>query len=175
MQLIKKIINCSYDSSIEDTNATGTGVSQNQEDTGYLAVSLIDPTADDNTTSAPVPKVRLATNLQAVYGAIATINTATGRCGVITQGIVPFKAQTSYTGTATRESALSAAEVGKGVMGAPNGKVQRAGVTLTGDPPTAANYTSEAGKGRGLTIGKDRQGTSNDILWVDLSNNVNAV
>lgn len=170
MKLVKKIVSCTYDSSI---TATGTnGVNNNQEDTGYLAVyvDVGDTTnaqtiaATDNVTTAPVPKVKLATAGEAIYGAVATINTASGRCGVITEGIVPFKAEGSRDGN-DMLVALDSNDIGKGVMGAANGRVTRAG--KTGSSPSVT-YTD--GTGRGLTVGR---GTN--LLWVDLSTNNNTV
>ena len=169
------MVTCSYDSAQAASFTSGaTAVRSNQENTGFLAVTLDE---DNDNKSDPTPKVRLVSSeADAVYGAVATINPQSGTVGVITKGIVPFKADTSYTGTLlARETTLIASDIDKGVSGSANGKVQRGGVALTGGPPpTAANYTTADGKGRGLTISRNSSG-SNHILWVDLSTNVNDV
>ena len=170
MKLVKKIVTCSYDANIAiaeriaATKTDDTGVNQNQEDTGFLAVTL----DGDNSVTHPTPKVKLAGDGDAVYGALATINTQSNTCGVITEGIVPMRAVYSYQANGTRNTALVADDLNEGVVGDGSGKIRRGGQTLTGSPPTAASYTD--GTGRGLTVGK-----TGEILWVDLSTNANVL
>ena len=83
MKLGQEITTCRYDSSI-----TQTRVNDNQEDTGYLAVSVIPGDATDaqsiadtdNDTGLPVPRVKLAdTTADPIYGALATISTGNSK------------------------------------------------------------------------------------------------
>ena len=175
MKLVEKIVTCSYNASrasdriqATDSSANATGVNQNQENTGFLAVTL----DGDNEATNPTPRVKLAAAGEAIYSALATINTATQRCGVITKGVVPFKADVSRTSADIPQPSLLASDIGVGVAGSANGKVRRAGYSSQagvnpGDPRTA---TYAAGTGRGLTVGRDT-----GILWVDLSFNNNAI
>ena len=151
MKLGQKLVTCSYNpcratDTIEatDTSANATGVNQNQENTGYLAVTL----DGDNQATNPTPRVKLASAAgEYIYGVVATINAATGRCGVITDGIVPIK----KTGNSV------AGDLGFGILGGANGRVGIAG----------------AGLGRGTIVG--RVSDTSPILWVDLDVNANAV
>lgn len=164
MKLGQEIISCAYVST-GDRAITEALVNANQENTGYLAVTIAEADAHiaadtDNVTNTPTPKVQLLDRADPaqvtagtiddvylrVYGALATINTATGRCGVITKGIVPF---ISHTGTA-------ASDIGKGIM-APDASDH----TI---PPGHAVAAAAAGDGTGTVIG--RRGS--DLWWVDL-------
>ena len=170
MKLVEKMITCSYDSARAASLTTGTtAVSANQEDTGFLAVTL---DGDNNDKNDPTPKVKLVASGDEVYGAVATINPNNQTVGVITKGIVPFRADVSYNSPGvTRQTELVASDVGIGVAGSADGRVTRGGVALTGGPPpTASSYTD--GTGRGTSIGRLSSG-SHHILWVDLSINVN--
>ena len=147
MKVGQDIVSC-----IVGTGITRSAVDDNQEDTGFLAVSLDGDNADLNT---PEPKVKLAdgTANETVYGALATFNSATNRCGVIVSGIVPMKkAGTSPTIT-------EAADIGKGVI--PDSTTN--GIVGTGG----------AGLGRGTVVG--RVANDNRLIWVDLDVDVNAV
>ena len=123
------IINCKYTAAnaASFTDATG-GVAANQEDTGYLAVSL----DGDNTTTGFVPQVKLAdTDTESVYGVAATINPRSRTVGVIVGGIVPVRYQTApVTG-----------DIGQGIR--PDGGT--AGRAKSG---------SAAGNGRGTVVGR---------------------
>lgn len=135
------IVNCSYDSTV-----TQTLVRANQENTGFLAVAIVDGSADDNDTTAPVPKVRLADDTaEYIYGAVATFNDGTDRCGVITTGIQPFR----------KSSASAATDLGFGIVADSSNAGQ---VVVAG-----------AGLGRGSVVAR-----SGNILFVDLDANVNA-
>lgn len=170
MKVVKQIVNCSYDSTV-----TSALVNANQEDTGFLAV-YINPAVDNdvgaatNAADPAVPRVSLATTGTQVYGALATLNTATERCGVITKGIVPLKA-TGERDTATgapETRGINGASIGYGVTGsATNGYVRRAD-TQAG---AAGSYTyTNTGAGNGLIVGRN----GSTIAWVDLSTNANA-
>ena len=153
MKVGQNIVTCTYDSTV-----TQSDVNANQEDTGYLAVSVVlydatDPASiarTDVTSSSPTPHVGLADNSGAtkngqVYGALATINPASGVCGVITTGVVPFR----------KTGASVAADVGFGIAaGGTNGQVAVVG----------------AGLGRGQVVAR-----GGNRLFVDLDANVNAV
>ena len=149
MKLGQEITTCRHNSSI-----TQARVNDNQEDTGYLAVSVIpgDDTdaqsiADtDNDTGLPVPRVKLAdTAAEQIYGVLATINTATGRCGVITKGIVPVR----------KSAATVGGDIAKGILAGSTGQV-----TVPGT----------AGLGTGTIVAR-----TGSILWVDLDVASNAV
>ena len=145
MKLGQQIVNCSYNSSV-----TAAAVRDNQEDDGFLVVTMIEsgdaPPDNDNEETSPVPKVKLADAVgEYIYGAVATRNEATARCGVITGGIVPLKS------TATTTSAM----IGFGVVSS----------GTAGEVAVAA-----AGLGRGTVVGR----TAGNILWVDLDVDVNA-
>lgn len=170
MKVVKTIVNCSYDSTV-----TAALVNANQEDTGFLAV-YINPAVDNdvgatsNAADPAVPRVSLATNGTEVYGALATLNTATERCGVITKGIVPLKA------TGERDAATGAPEtrgingdsIGYGVTGSTTaGYVRRADAQAG----TAPSFTyTDTGQGSGVIVGRN----GSTIAWVDLSTNANA-
>ena len=149
MKLGQEIVSCTYDSAI-----TQTLVNSNQETTGYLAVAIANPGTNLNT---PVPHVILADNTDdggspkqytanpRVYGALATINTGTQRCGVITKGIVPFN-----------KGAISATtDIGFGILAA--------------STDGTVNVTT-AGLGRGQVVAR-----GGNRLFVDLDTDVNAV
>lgn len=166
MKVGQEIVSCAYVDT-GDRAITQALVDDNQENTGYLAVTIavedsFHAADSDNVTTTPVPKVQLMDRLDPanvspgtppatandsylrVYGALATINTASGRCGVITKGIVPFK---------------------KGAASAP-GDI---GTGLIPPVPTNHNWTTgtvnagTGGDGTGTVIGR-----SGNILWVDL-------
>ena len=168
MRVGQEITSCAYVSS-GPRSITAAKVNANQEDTGYLAVTVAEydtfqTTDTDNETNVPVPKVQLLDRLDPantggltptandnylrVYGAVVSINEATGRCGVITTGIVPFR---SYDGGGS-------GSIGTGVT-APR----------TGDHASPVGYTTSgsSGDGRGTVIGYH---TDSGIarLWVDL-------
>ena len=145
MKVGQEITTCQYDSA----TINQTVVNTNQENTGYLAVSVVPGGTTDNATGLPVPLVTLSADGNIVYGALATINTATGRCGVITSGIVPFR----------KSGASVAGDLTKGVVGTSN-----AG-QVVGD--------ATAGNGRGTVVG--RVSNTSPILWVDLDANNNAI
>lgn len=132
------IVNCSY-----DTTVTQTVVRDNQENTGFLAVAITD---GDNDTTAPVPRVRLAdAPAEYIYGALATFNDGTDRCGVITTGIQPFR----------KNGASASSDIGFGIV---------ADSTNAGQVVVAG-----AGLGRGTVVAR-----SGNILFVDLDANANA-
>ena len=140
MKVGQHIVNCAY------TGMTAaevqSNVNDNQENTGYLAVTI--KVGADNDTAVPVPQVQLATTTsgeERVYGALATFNAASNRVGVITRGVVPFR---------SIPTADVAASIGKGVVGGHASNGQVAAGTAGGD-------------GTGVIVGR---GT--DILWVDL-------
>ena len=143
MKLGQQIVNCEYDSSV-----TQARVNANQENTGFLAVTLV-----DTETTSPVPEVRLtAAASEAIYGVLATINTASQRCGVITGGIVPVRKNAA---SVTGDIGKGLASVAPGSGNADVGKVEA---------------SSTAGGGRGTIVGR-----TGELLWVDLDVNVNAV
>ena len=172
MKIVEQMVTCSYAATHDDAFTTdATAVRLNQENTGFLAVTL----DGDNPVTSPTPKVRLVSSeTDAVYGAVATINPQSRTVGVITKGIVPFKADPDLDANAVRLGSLAAVDIDKGVAGSANGKVQRGGVAIATGPPRTANYTTADGKGRGLTISRNSSG-SNHVLWVDLSTNVNDI
>lgn len=162
MKLGQEMVTCAYISASGSPRAvTQALVNANQENTGYLAVTIAEAdthlAADtDNVTTVPVPKVQLLDKIDTtvspaveedkylrVYGALATFNAATGRCGVITKGIVPFR----------KGEASAATDIGKGIM-APTDHAQAAG---------RVGVPSAAGDGTGTVVGR-----SGEILWVDL-------
>lgn len=147
MKLGQEIVSCTYDSG--SATDLATAVRANQEDTGYLAVTL----DGDNIDTTPVPHVKLVSAAgEYIYGALATINTASERCGVLTTGIVPLKKDGANPGA----RASATADIGVGIKG---------GGTTNGKVVAAA-----AGQGRGTTIGR-----TGEILWVDLDVDANTV
>ena len=127
MKLVDNVVSCAY------TGMTAaeiqTNVNNNQEGTGFLAVTIAEGDATDqtsiantdNVTAFPVPRVRLASaNTDVIYGALATVNTNTQRCGVITSGIVPFRKSAASVG----------GDIARGISGAANGQVTVLGANL---------------------------------------------
>ena len=144
MKIGQQITTCAYDSTV-----TQAVVNDNQETTGYLAVSLV----GDNAQTSPVPLVKLSDAAAGqVYGALATINIRTQRCGVITSGIVPFK----------KSAVTAAGDIAKGI-------VPITTTTNRGEVSVAATD----GNGRGTVV--NRGGDTSVVLWVDLDVDTNAV
>ena len=150
MKLANDIVSCLYDS----TDINQTVVNNNQENTGYLAVSVVPvDTSDmasiartDNESAVPVPRVKLAdTATEQIYGVLATINEASERCGVITTGIVPVRKSAVTTGT----------DISRGITAGSAGQV---------------NVPASAGLGTGTIVAR-----TGSILFVDLDVASNAV
>ena len=144
MKLGQELTTCAYDSSI-----TQARVNDNQEDTGFLAVTVI-----DSTRTNPTPTVRLtAAASEPIYGVVATFNAASQRCGVITSGIVPVR----------KNGASEATDIALGIAS-----------VAAGSPPNdigKVDVSATAGGGRGTVVGR----TTGEILWVDLDVDANAV
>ena len=139
MKLVKTLTNCLHNLSI-----TQSVVNTNNENTGYLAVSVVPGGTTDNDTGLPVPRVKLAdTAAGQVYGVAATFNAATQRCGVITKGIVPVK----------KNAPSVAADIGRGIL---------ADSTTAGQVAVAGS----ARIGSGTVVG--RVSDTSPILFVDL-------
>ena len=144
MKIGQQITTCRFDGTV-----TQEVVNNNQETTGYLAVSLV----GDNPQTSPLPYVKLSDAAAGqVYGALATFNEATQRCGVITSGIVPIK----------KNGNSVAADITKGIVP----------ITTTTNRGEVA-VASTDGNGRGTVV--NRGGDSSVVLWVDLDVDTNAV
>lgn len=146
MEVREVIINCGYDTTTftraPATNPTIPEIRKGNNRDGYLVASVSASVA--NSTSTPVPKVKLTAAGEQIYGAIATVNTSSETTGIITGGIVPLKVVSGTT--------PAAANIGFGVIGAAGGFVDAAA----------------AGAGRGTIVGYTGQ-----IFWVDLDVNAN--
>ena len=148
MKLGQQIVTCEVSDSVADATITQAIVNANQENTGYLAVTLV-----DNETTSPVPSVRLTNAAsEAIYGVVATFNGASQRCGVITGGVVPVR----------KMGAGATVDIGKGMLTvAAGGSNENIG---------KVEGQATAGAGRGTIVGY-----TGEVLWVDLDVNVNAV
>lgn len=140
MKVGQEIVSCAYVTT-GDGAVTQAKFDTSTEATGYLAVTV----KADNDTTSPTPLVELASTAdKRVYGALATFNPATGRCGVIRTGIVPLK----------KQAAGAAADMGTGVIG--HG--------VPGPPNTfGAVDAGTSGDGSGTVVGY-----TGSVLWVDL-------
>ena len=118
MKLGQEIVSCKYVTTPAADAITAAKVNANQENTGYLAVAVV----QDNVSTDPTPNVQLvsATNTK-VYGVVATFNSATQRCGVIRSGIVPVR----------KSGASASGDMATGIVGDANGQVD-AGTAGTG-------------------------------------------
>lgn len=140
MKVGQEIVSCAY---VEtgDSAVTQAKYDTSTEATGYLAVVV----NTDNVATSPTPLVELAsTATKRVYGALASFNSSTKRCGVIRTGVVPFK----------RQSASAPGDLGTGVVG----------FGVAGPPNTMGLVDAgTGGDGSGTVVGR-----SGSILWVDL-------